>query len=523
VDKYGENKDKNTMIQKLEQISSIKTQIEARVETEVKKKVKTAKIQRKQREIEEDLIQKTKMEYASFISHYKSAMPKTEEERLQDMSELKTAISMLESFENETYEEPSKKHDAGLGIFYDNMSRRFLSIINEYNLDTLDFIPIQRIKYHTFQHIKNITNDDILPILNVMENTHLIRNLIEINPQFHIIVFNDGEKLELSLAEKVLLSFAYEEDVLTTQKLIELTDWKEDYAIKIIGSLIDKGLIKILDEKIIVENFGTLQERRSWDKRIGDKIKEEAKKEEEKRIQQLKTAAKLRERLEEVEGVVITEQAIEQLSKKEPKKIKFKQKPTIKNLPAQKEGKNKQEQEIKDKDDLIGAMEALDVIMPAALIEKTEFKKDTLIEESSHLEELIPEKILSYHEKYTLINGGLSQYEKIKQFMKHELGEISDNLMKSMLEQLKQLQLIHESYKIGDYEFYLFNELKLNEDEKKFIEFAINKKPMLKDDFVHGLEWDEEIVLKTMKTLQEKNILRIEKSEIIIPGIIQKK
>jgi hypothetical protein len=82
--------------------------------------------------------------------------------------------------------------------------------------------------------------------------------------------------------------------------------------------------------------------------------------------------------------------------------------------------------------------------------------------------------------------------------------------------------MIHGLYKIGDYDFYLFNELSLTEDEKAFIQFAIDKKPMFKEDFIQGLKWDEEQILKTMKILQEKNILRIEKNEIIIPGIIQK-
>ena len=225
-----------------------------------------------------------------------------------------------------------------------------------------------------------------------------------------------------------------------------------------------------------------------------------------------------------MEEVVISEWPItEQLSEKEPSKIKFKQKPTIKKLPTIKEEiKLKEEQEIKDKDDLIGAMEALDVMMPAKPVEKVEIKRDTLVEETSNLEELISEKILSYHEKFTLINGGLSQYEKIKQFIEQELGDIPEDLMKSMLEQLKELQMIHGIYKIGDYDFYLFTELSLNEDEKTFIQFAINKKPMLKEDFIQGLDWDEEQILKTMKTLQEKNILRIEKNEINIPGIIQK-
>jgi len=524
LEKYVGEESKGPMKQKLAKISEIIAKTEAHIEDTVKKKVKVAKSQLKVKDSEEVLISKAKMEYTAFISDFKSGMPRTEQERVQDMKELKSAISMLETFDEESYKAKPKEYDAGLGMFYEKMSRRFLSIINENKLTEYGFIPIQRIKYHALSTIKNIKDGDILPILNVMKETELLNNLIEINPTFQIIVFTNGEKLDLSLTEKVLLTFAYEEDVLTNQKLIELTEWKEEYANKIIEGLTDKGIITIENDIIIVENFGSVEDRRNWNKIIQDKIQEEKEREERGRKRQLERAAKLKERLGEVEEIVISEEPIsEQLSEKEPSKIKFKQKPTIKKLPTIKEEiKLKEEQEIKDKDDLIGAMEAFDVMMPAKSIEKVEIKRDTLGEETSNLEELISEKILSYHEKFTLINGGLSQYEKIKRFIEHELGDIPEDLMKSMLEQLKELQMIQGIYKIGDYDFYLFNEISLTEDEKTFIQFAINKKPMLKEDFIQGLDWDEEQILKTMKTLQEKNILRIEKNEIKIPGIIQK-
>ena len=67
----------------------------------------------------------------------------------------------------------------------------------------------------------------------------------------------------------------------------------------------------------------------------------------------------------------------------------------------------------------------------------------------------------------------------------------------------------------------MFNKISLNEEGKALIEYAINKNPMKKEDFKTGLKWSEEEILATMKDLQEKGILRIEKDKIIIPGIIQ--
>lgn len=137
-------------------------------------------------------------------------------------------------------------------------------------------------------------------------------------------------------------------------------------------------------------------------------------------------------------------------------------------------------------------------------------------------QETISQKILSYHEKFFLINGGFSQFEKIKQFIDQEITDVPNEVILTVLDQLFELKLIFKSFKIGKVIYYLFKDVELNAVEKKFIKFATNKKPLKKINFLKGLKWDEEKVLSTMKSLQEKGILRIESNNIIIPGIIQK-
>ena len=134
---------------------------------------------------------------------------------------------------------------------------------------------------------------------------------------------------------------------------------------------------------------------------------------------------------------------------------------------------------------------------------------------------MIPEKILSYHEKYSIVNGGFVQFEKLKNFIDQDLKSAPEDLIRIMLEQLKELKMIQDSIQIGNSDFYLFNKISLNEEAKILIEYAINKKPMKKEEFKTGLKWSEEEILATMKDLQEKGILRIEKDKIIIPGIVQ--
>ncbi|MGV9199432.1 MAG: hypothetical protein ACOC4M_11515, partial [Promethearchaeia archaeon] len=234
----------------------------------------------------------------------------------------------------------------------------------------------------------------------------------------------------------------------------------------------------------------------------------------------------------------------------EPKKVKeIKPKPEKKKKQKEKVEKKKEEsvedgeeQKIKDKDNLVQAMEALDKEMKfseaeekvekeksedlAALLDE-DLDMEDLGEEAPGLEDLVPEKILEFHEKYTMVNGGFAQYEKIKEYVMDQLEddfeEISDDLIKTMLVQLKELMMVHGSLEIGDHDVYLFNPLEISEDEKEFIEFNMNKKPMTKKKVINKLDWEEEKVLEIMKELQEKNILRIEKNKIKIPGIIQEK
>lgn len=161
-----------------------------------------------------------------------------------------------------------------------------------------------------------------------------------------------------------------------------------------------------------------------------------------------------------------------------------------------------------------------------AVKDKTTLNKSLDLEyvekEEIQLKEIISQKILSYHEKFFLINGGFSQYEKIKQFIEQEITDVPNEVILTVLDQLFELKLIFKSLKIGKVKYYLFKDVELNAVEKRFIEFATNKKPLKKINFLKGLKWDEGKVLSTMKSLQEKGILRIESNSIIIPGIVQK-
>ena len=522
IDKYAVEEKKSVLRQKLASVFDLITKTEEYLERIVKRKVKFYEDDYVFTKKERNLIKKAKSEYNSFFSEFRTALPKTEEQRLIDMKELESVISMLESFDAETFEDKEKIYDAGTGMFYDKMSRKFIYIIDENNLTDYGYIPIQRIKYHAFSTIKNIRDEDFMPVLNIMKETNLINDIVEINPQFQIIVFTEEKKLDLTIPEKVLLSFAYEEELLTVEKLIELTEWKQSYANSVIEGLQQKGMITIDNNKIIIENFGTSKERREWNIEIQNKIKQEKEKEEKKHKKQLERAAQMQQKLAKKKEIKISEDPVKEEVLKE---IKFKEKPSVKDLALLKkdveisEEPIKHEQKIKNEDELTSAIEALDEIMPMDTPISEDLEKE--MGEPQNIQDLIAKEILNYHEKYSLINGGFSQYEKIKHYIDEILKGVPEDLLKRMIEQLKGLELIFDSIKIGSHDYYLFSDISLTEDEKKFIEFATNKKPMIKEDFIRSLNWDEARISTIIQQLQDKKIVRLELGYIIIHGIIQ--
>ena len=497
-DKFVIDENKDLMKEKLSEISKIVKKAEDEVDEKVRKKIKIAVSHYRATHKESKQISKAGKQYDSFESRLNSAMPKSEEELLKDMDDLKSAISILESYDKEPYNKVPKRQDPGIGIFYDKMARQFKSLIDEQKLFKYLIVPIQRLKYYAFLSILNIKDSDIIPILKVMKETKLINDIIDINPSFQVIKFSDIE-LNLSFAEKVLLSLAYDEDLMTKEKLIDLTEWTAEYVNKTIKSLVDKGLATILDDKIIVGGFGQYKDRIDWKTKIEEIIGQEKTKEEEKVQRQTEKKEKLKQQLSKVE-------------KEELSKLKGKRESKTK------DEKSKKVQEIKDKDALVGVMEALDDIMPT----KSKLEKSNNQTSELSLEDLVPEKILNYHESFSIVNGGFVQYDKLKEFLNSEIENVPENLIKSVLEKLIMLQMIHNSIKIGEKEFYLFNKLRFNEDEKMIIQISLDNNPQEKK-FYDSLKWEEERILKAMKSLQKKGILRIENNKIIIPGIIQKK
>ena len=504
--KYIPEEKRDEMRDKLDQISNIIRETEKTLEKEIQKKVKAAKNQTST-EIDESLIiEQAQKDYLIHSADFSPAMPKTEKELQMDMENLEESIQILESLDEESYLTEPKKADVGTGMFYEKITRKFKGIIEEQQLSAFKIIPIQRLKYHALNEITNLTEDDFLPILKLMKETNLIKDLVEINPKFHIIILGE-EDYEFSNPEKVLLSFAYEVENLTIEDLMEITEWDFTYTSQVLNDLFSKTLAVITDDIIMIEGFGTTEERTKWNITISKFNEQQQIKLEEKKRKKEAIKLRLQERMKDAG---LKPEIPEEIRPKEKKKdyILEEEEDLAQDIEEKPQIKFKSKPKVK----LISDLNKKQIIHEEAL--------DKITEEE--LNELISQTILSFHEKYSLLNGGFVQRDKLIEYINEVIENTSEDLINETIKKLSELKMILNTIEIENYRFYTFKEIKLEQSEMKFISFALNKKPISKANFMKGLSWDEEKVLSVMKSLQNKGILRIEKDTIIIPGIIQK-
>lgn len=358
LDKYVTIEKKQYFIEKYSKISELIAETEKEVEKKVQKKINELQSKFHVGDLELNLIREGSLSYNAMISRLRNAEPETEEQKVKDIEDLKEAISLLESYDEELYRELPERHDIGMGMFLDKMTRRFKKIMVDYGLDKFKILPIQRLKYHAFQGVKNIKDSDVLSILNIMKKTGMVGEIIEINPQFHVILLNDSLKMDLSIPEKVLISLIYDEEDLTMEKLLEITEWKHNHAEKVIESLKNKDIIKLSDDKIKIDSFGSYSERKVWNDLIKTKLQDEKEKEEARKKHQEKYKQLLKEKLSrggeiksvqpEVKSSPLkvdeTEQEVESKTKEKLVEMRSKEKPKVKTLPSKREIDDEKEQ-----------------------------------------------------------------------------------------------------------------------------------------------------------------------------------
>lgn len=155
----------------------------------------------------------------------------------------------------------------GKGMLYDSISTKLQKIIRTKEYSKMPFLQAEKLELEAFDAIKRLEHSDFMETLHVMKEIGSIKDLIEINPQTNLIVFSK-DPLKLTQAEKVVLSFASDQDILTLDRLQEKTEWKPAYVNQIIKGFEKKPFFHIRDNNIIVDGLITADERKARQEKL---------------------------------------------------------------------------------------------------------------------------------------------------------------------------------------------------------------------------------------------------------------
>lgn len=293
LDKYFEDDSVKKEKDKLEQIEKLRKEIEGSIQKEATAKTSKAEKVMKSNLAESSMIEQGGKMFSSFSMNLKSAMPRTEQEKTKDMTDLMDAVKALEGLDQEEYfDEKKKSDDMGKGLFFDRISSKLYRYMRTSGLRKEPLFVYDKLIHYALENIKNIKRQDVIDALFYMKEAGYVKNYVKINPQL-ILVVNRKEPLEFTNPEKVVLSFVQDNEVLTMQKLMELAQWSENYAKDVVDGLIEKEIASVDDDVITIEGFETRedkQKRLKLEKELEEKRRAKA---EEKEKEQAKLRAEL--------------------------------------------------------------------------------------------------------------------------------------------------------------------------------------------------------------------------------------
>ena len=268
LDRFFEKEEKSAKLEKLAAVERIKQEMEAKIMQKTAQRKAKAEVQLSSVDEEGGKIDEAGRILMSFTEGLKTALPSTEVEKAKDMDDLMAAVKALEQIDPTNYKfEEDKVKDLGKGMLYDKYSRKIGKIIKDQNYKDLPFIQAEKLENEAFVVNKRMEHSDYLETLNIMKEIGTIRDIIEINPQTNLIVFSKA-KIKLTQAEKVVVTFAADADILTINRLQEQTEWKPAYLNRVLKGLQKKNFLEIKDDNLIILGLITPTERKERQDKI---------------------------------------------------------------------------------------------------------------------------------------------------------------------------------------------------------------------------------------------------------------
>ncbi|MHA1793606.1 MAG: hypothetical protein ACTSVI_13255 [Promethearchaeota archaeon] len=163
-------------------------------------------------------------------------------------------------------------------------------------------------------------------------------------------------------------------------------------------------------------------------------------------------------------------------------------------------------------------------VEPTELLEKN--KPDGIKDDGSkNIVEDLSEKILEVYEKHENIIGGIMQIEKLKSLLSNHVDNLDDKRFQATLNVLQSIGMIKGIQDLGNGKKIIkFSDVSLGSSELKILEKAteISAKSFNKEKLMELLNLSEDQLLSSLKSLQEKGIIRYKgEGTIEIPGLIQ--
>jgi hypothetical protein len=305
ISKFFDESEKQAKLQNLAAVNKLRAELEAAINVKAETRKSVAREQLKNVESNEtDMIEEGGKLILSFDQGMKSALPSNEKEKAQDMTDLMAAVAALEDLDKDHYKARDSGVvglDTGKGMLYDTISRKLGKLIKQNNYGELAFIQAEKLENEALDVVKNLEHRDYTETLKIMKQIGTIKDIIEVNPEVTLIVFSKTP-VKITVQEKVVFSFAADEDILTVDRLQDKTKWEKAYLDKTLKSLETKGYLEIKDNNIILKGMATPEERKARAEKYGAlkaKLAEKAKQEQELQQKQLEEQRKRKEEEEE--------------------------------------------------------------------------------------------------------------------------------------------------------------------------------------------------------------------------------
>lgn len=472
LQKYFKEKEvQQKELEKLEIIEAMKESVLDEIETKSTERTEKAEATIKTLAPEEHMIEQGGKMFTQFSIGLETAFPRDEKELVKDLGDLEDAIKVLESLDQDHYEQ-DKKDDTGRGMYFDQITSKLYRAMRKEEFTQEKIFVFDKLVTLGLKTLKNTTRKDLHDALNFMKEAYYIKDYVVINPELTIIS-RKGEIPPFSTSESVVLALACDEHPLPYSLLLKQSKWSETYANSVIDGLIKKEIAQKDGNQITLVGFETLNEkaeRHALEEELDKKLKEKARLRKE---QQEKLEQELRS---------MSESVAEPVEEEKPKEFEVNE---------------------EDFDKIIGS----------------EFVGDEMDEEIH--DEAIIEGIITIFENYEHMNGGLMDVRLIRNLLSELYPDVTIEQILKTVEALKEMGLVREALDFPETTVLLFKEMAIDEEMKLLLGSILKNGWMNKTEIGEKLSWDEERTLNVMKRLQDIEVLRLdEKNRVVIPGLV---